>query len=122
MMQDCFFRVLFFFFFFPVLVHFLTATTHLVARLALCLGQVFVVAIDKVLSAAEVLLDKALADDVALVGVSCWTSLHYLGAVAVIAIFYTSDISMVALGVASGFLVLSVIANVLGIRTPIVYV
>ena len=44
-----------------------------------------------------------------------------IGAVAVIAIFYTGDISMVALGAASGFLLLSVLANRLGVRSPLVY-
>ncbi len=44
-----------------------------------------------------------------------------LGAVLVIALFYTSDISLVTLAIAAGFVALSVVANRLGIRTPVVY-
>ncbi len=44
-----------------------------------------------------------------------------LGAVLVIALFYTSDISLPILGLANGALVLSMIANWLGIRQPLVY-
>jgi NhaA family Na+:H+ antiporter len=44
-----------------------------------------------------------------------------IGAVLVIAIFYTSEISMVALGVAGGLLLLAVVANVAGVRTPLAY-
>jgi len=44
-----------------------------------------------------------------------------IGAVLVIALFYTERLSLVAFGVANGFLALSIIANVLHVRTPIVY-
>jgi NhaA family Na+:H+ antiporter len=44
-----------------------------------------------------------------------------LGAVLVIAIFYTSDISLPALGIGFGFLLLMVLANILGVRDPLVY-
>lgn len=45
-----------------------------------------------------------------------------LGAVLVIAFFYTSELSLVALGVAGGFLASLVVANRMGIRRPAVYV
>jgi NhaA family Na+:H+ antiporter len=44
-----------------------------------------------------------------------------LGAVLVIALFYTAEISMAALGVGCGFLALMAAANVLGVRNPLVY-
>ncbi|HEX2188636.1 MAG TPA: Na+/H+ antiporter NhaA [Longimicrobiaceae bacterium] len=44
-----------------------------------------------------------------------------IGAVLVIALFYTSDISWLALGVAAVFLVAMVAANLLGVRWPLVY-
>ena len=44
-----------------------------------------------------------------------------LGAVLVIAIFYTSDISWISLGVGLGFLAILIGANWLGIRSPIFY-
>jgi NhaA family Na+:H+ antiporter len=44
-----------------------------------------------------------------------------LGAVLVIALFYTADISMGALGIGCGFLMLMAAANVLGIRNPLLY-
>jgi NhaA family Na+:H+ antiporter len=44
-----------------------------------------------------------------------------LGAVLVIAIFYTAEISVAALGVGFGFLALMAVANVLGVRNPLVY-
>ncbi|MBT8486501.1 MAG: Na+/H+ antiporter NhaA [Phycisphaerales bacterium] len=44
-----------------------------------------------------------------------------IGAVLVIAIFYTSDLSLTALGAAGGFIVLSYAANRAGVRTPIFY-
>ncbi len=45
-----------------------------------------------------------------------------LGAVLVIAFFYTSDLSWIALGVAAGFFVSLIVANRMGIRRPAVYV
>ena len=45
-----------------------------------------------------------------------------LGAVLVIAFFYTSEVSMLALGAAGGFLVSLIAANRMGIRRPAVYV
>ncbi|MCL4209575.1 MAG: Na+/H+ antiporter NhaA [Phycisphaerales bacterium] len=44
-----------------------------------------------------------------------------IAAVIVIALFYTSEISMFSFLVANGFLVASIIANRLGVRTPICY-
>jgi len=44
-----------------------------------------------------------------------------LGAVLVIAIFYTAEISLTSLAVAAGFLVLLVLANLSGIRSPLIY-
>jgi NhaA family Na+:H+ antiporter len=44
-----------------------------------------------------------------------------LGAVLVIAVFYTSDISLVNLGVGGAFLALLLLSNYLGIRTPVFY-
>ena len=44
-----------------------------------------------------------------------------LGAVLIIAIFYTSEIVWISLGIAAVFLVLLVICNVLGVRNLIVY-
>ncbi|MEW5931425.1 MAG: Na+/H+ antiporter NhaA [Gemmatimonadota bacterium] len=44
-----------------------------------------------------------------------------IGAVLVIALFYTADISWVALAVAGGFLGLMLAANLLGVRGPILY-
>ena len=44
-----------------------------------------------------------------------------LGAVLVIAVFYTTDISMIALLMGGGFLLLSIICNKLHVRSPIVY-
>ena len=44
-----------------------------------------------------------------------------LGAVLVIALFYTNDIAFGALGIAGGLLALAAVANVAGIRTPLVY-
>ncbi len=44
-----------------------------------------------------------------------------LGAVLVIAMFYTSDISWISLGVGLGFLAILIGANWLGIRSPIFY-
>ncbi len=45
-----------------------------------------------------------------------------LGAVLVIAFFYTSELSVLALGAAGGFLVSLIAANRMGIRRPAVYV
>ena len=45
-----------------------------------------------------------------------------IGAVLVIAIFYTSDISLTALGIAAIFTILLVAANRLGIRSTLVYI
>jgi NhaA family Na+:H+ antiporter len=42
-------------------------------------------------------------------------------AVVIIAVFFTSDVSVIALAAAAGCLVLLVAANVLGIRRPVVY-
>jgi NhaA family Na+:H+ antiporter len=44
-----------------------------------------------------------------------------LGAVLVIAIFYTSEISIISLAVGAGFLILLIAANRLGVRRPLVY-
>jgi len=44
-----------------------------------------------------------------------------IGAVIVIALFYTSEISFLALGLATGMIVVSAVANRLGVRTPLVY-
>jgi Na+:H+ antiporter, NhaA family len=44
-----------------------------------------------------------------------------LGAVLVIALFYTSEISLAALGAGCGFLLLMALANVSGVRNPLVY-
>jgi NhaA family Na+:H+ antiporter len=44
-----------------------------------------------------------------------------LGAVLVIAIFYTAEISVTALGVGFSFLAVMAVANVLGVRNPLVY-
>ena len=44
-----------------------------------------------------------------------------LGAVLVIALFYTSEISLAALGAGFGFLMLMALANLLGVRAPLVY-
>jgi NhaA family Na+:H+ antiporter len=44
-----------------------------------------------------------------------------LGAVLVIALFYTSQIAWTSLGIAALFLLLLVIANLLGVRSPLVY-
>jgi NhaA family Na+:H+ antiporter len=44
-----------------------------------------------------------------------------LGAVLVIALFYTSEISLAALGAGCGFLLLMALANVMGVRHPLVY-
>ncbi len=44
-----------------------------------------------------------------------------LGAVLVIALFYTADLSWISLGVGGVFLILLIAANVTGIRSPIVY-
>ncbi len=44
-----------------------------------------------------------------------------LGAVAVIALFYTDDLAVTALGVGFGGLALAVAANMLGVRSPYVY-
>jgi NhaA family Na+:H+ antiporter len=44
-----------------------------------------------------------------------------LGAVLVIALFYTSEISLAALGTGCGFLLLMAVANVLGVRHSLVY-
>lgn len=44
-----------------------------------------------------------------------------IGAVIVIAIFYTSEISVFSFLVANGFLAASIVANRLGVRTPICY-
>lgn len=41
-----------------------------------------------------------------------------LGAVLVIALFYTSDISLVNVAIGAGFLLLLVAGNVLGVRSP----
>jgi NhaA family Na+:H+ antiporter len=45
-----------------------------------------------------------------------------IGAVLVIALFYTADITFMSLAVAGGFLVLLIVANRLSIRYPIVYI
>ena len=45
-----------------------------------------------------------------------------LGAVLVIAFFYTSEVSLLALGAAGGFLAALVVANRMGLRRPAVYV
>ena len=45
-----------------------------------------------------------------------------IGAVLVIAIFYTSDISLLALGIAGVFVLLMIAANRLGIRSTLVYI
>jgi NhaA family Na+:H+ antiporter len=44
-----------------------------------------------------------------------------LGAVLVIALFYTSEISLSALGAGGGLLLVMALANVLGVRNPLVY-
>ena len=44
-----------------------------------------------------------------------------LGAVLVIALFYTSEISLAALGAGACFLLLMVVANAMGVRNPLVY-
>lgn len=44
-----------------------------------------------------------------------------LGAVLVIALFYTSDISLVNLGIGIGFMAVLVAGNVLGVRNPVFY-
>ena len=44
-----------------------------------------------------------------------------LGAILVIALFYTSEISMGALGMGIGAIGVAVIGNLMGIRTPIFY-
>jgi NhaA family Na+:H+ antiporter len=44
-----------------------------------------------------------------------------IGAVLIIAIFYTSDVSLLALGAAGVLLVLLIVANLVGIRRPLVY-
>ena len=44
-----------------------------------------------------------------------------LGAILIIAIFYTSHIVWISLGIAAVFLALLIICNVLGVRNPIVY-
>ncbi|HUF00297.1 MAG TPA: Na+/H+ antiporter NhaA [Anaerolineales bacterium] len=44
-----------------------------------------------------------------------------LGAVLIIALFYTTDIAWISLGIAAVFLVLLIICNMLGVRNPIVY-
>ncbi|WP_240755313.1 Na+/H+ antiporter NhaA [Pedobacter sp. SYP-B3415] len=44
-----------------------------------------------------------------------------LGAVLVIAFFYTAEINFVALALGGGFLVLSILGNVLGVRTSLFY-
>ena len=45
-----------------------------------------------------------------------------LGAVLVIALFYTADVSVMALGIAAGFLVALIVVNQLGIQRTAVYV
>ncbi len=45
-----------------------------------------------------------------------------LGAVLVIALFYTAEIAWVSLAVAAGFLVLLIILNRLGVRYPLIYI
>jgi NhaA family Na+:H+ antiporter len=44
-----------------------------------------------------------------------------LGAILVIAIFYTAELSVSALAVAAGVLVMLIAANILGVRSPLVY-
>lgn len=44
-----------------------------------------------------------------------------LGAVLIIAIFYTAEIAWISLGIAAVFLALLVICNILGVRNPLVY-
>ena len=44
-----------------------------------------------------------------------------LGAVLIIAIFYTTDIAWLSLGIAAVFLLILIICNLLGVRNPIVY-
>lgn len=44
-----------------------------------------------------------------------------LGAVLIIAIFYTSELAWVSLGIAAIFLALLVICNMLGVRNPVIY-
>jgi len=44
-----------------------------------------------------------------------------LGAVMVIAFFYTSDINLVNLGIGAGFLVVLILSNLLGVRSTIYY-
>ena len=44
-----------------------------------------------------------------------------IGAVLVIAFFYTSEISLTALGIGAGFIVLLILANKLGVRNLLVY-
>lgn len=44
-----------------------------------------------------------------------------LGAVLVIALFYTSDVSMVSLGVGAAFMVVLIAANLTGVRSPVFY-
>jgi len=44
-----------------------------------------------------------------------------IGAVLIIALFYTSDVSMTALGAGGGVLLLLILANLLGVRRPLVY-
>jgi Na+:H+ antiporter, NhaA family len=45
-----------------------------------------------------------------------------IGAILVIAIFYTSEISFISLGIAGGFMLILILANRLGIRNLIIYV
>ncbi len=44
-----------------------------------------------------------------------------IGAVLVIAVFYTEDLSTTALGFAGGFLALMIATNLLGVRKPLIY-
>ncbi len=44
-----------------------------------------------------------------------------LGAVLVIAFFYTSDVSVLSLGVGAAFMIVLIAANLLGVRSPVFY-
>jgi NhaA family Na+:H+ antiporter len=75
--------------------------------IAFALGMLYLLG-DRVPKSLKVFLTAlAIADD--------------LGAVMVIALFYTSDISIISLLVGGGFLTVLVIANILGVRNTLFY-